>query len=153
VPRKLKAPKIHQIYTPVSLDKTIQEIERVLVNMGIPREDFRVVPDSFSGKVGLMFRHKDVHYAIISEKQTDSRGRGSLKNNARAIYHLIHARELETRKGIETVESAFGGFVDWLSTPKLPEKMAEAFEQRGYYPKLPPAKKEPQQIIFQEVES
>lgn len=147
--RKKKGPKIHQIRTPVSLDKTILDIERVLASMGIPREDFRVVPDTFSGRVGLVFKHKDVHYAIISEKQTDSKKRVSLKDNARAIYHLIHARELEMRKGIETIESAFSGFVDWLSTPKLPEKMAEAFEQRGYYPELPPPKKEAAQIMFQ----
>lgn len=147
--RKKKAPKIHQIRTPVSFDKTVHEIERALASMGIPREDMRIVTDSFTGKVGLAFRHHEVHYFIISEKQTDSRKRPSLKDNARAIYHLVHARELEMRKGIETVESAFSGFVDWLSTPKLPEKMAEAFAQRGYHPELPPPKKEQAELVFE----
>ena len=146
--RKKKHPKIHQIRTPVSFDKTVFAIERVLNNMGIPREDIRIATDSFTGRVGLAFKHNDVHYFIVSEKQTDSRNRPSLKDNARAIYHLIHARELEMRKGIETIESAFSGFVDWLSTPKLPDKMAEAFEQRGYHPELPPPKTEPQQILY-----
>lgn len=134
--------KVHQIRTRVSTDTTIKNIERVLSQLGIPKESYRLILDAYSSKAGVLIKHHDVHYSIVSEQQTDSKKKPSLQNNIRAVYHLLHSRELNIRKGVETIESAFGGYVDWLTTPKLPFHVEEAFKARGYTPELPKPKEQ-----------
>ncbi len=122
--RKKKNP-IYQVKTKVGIDRTLKDIDRVMKDLGIPKENYRTILESFDEKAGLLIRQDDVHYAIISEKQKN------LKNNIRVVYHLIHSRELNIRKGAETIESAFGGYIDWLSTPKLPANVEKALRERG----------------------
>lgn len=123
--RKEKKKKIYQINTRVGIDTTLKEIDRVMENLKILKEDYRTVLDSYDGKAGLLVKQKDVHYVIVSEEQKN------LKNNIRVVYQLIHSRELNIRKGAETIETAFGGYVDWLGTPRLPAKAEKALRQRG----------------------
>ena len=130
--------KIHQIRTPKSYDGTLGELEKYMDFLGIPIEDWTMQHDNM-GKVGLFFKHDGVHYTIMSEKQTLSKpkDRVSIKDNARAILHIMQARVLEMRKGVETIESAFGGFVNWQTTPKLPARMGRELEIRGVNTMLP----------------
>ena len=130
--------KIHQIRTPKSYDGTLQELEKYMDFLEIPREDWAMQHDNL-GQVGLFFKHDGVHYAIMSEKQTLSKPKGkiSIKDNARAILHIMQARVLEMRKGVETIESAFGGFVNWRTTPKFPARMERELEVRGVKTLIP----------------
>lgn len=130
--------KLHQIRTPKSYDGTLAELEKYMEFLEIPREAWAMQHDN-TGKVGLAFKQEGVHYLIVSEKQTLSKPKGkvSIKDNARAILHIMQARVLEMRKGVETVESAFGGFVDWRTTPKFPARMKSELEFRGMKTMLP----------------
>lgn len=120
-----KKSQVYQVKTRVAIDTTIADIDRVMKNLNISKENYRTVLDSYDGKAGLVIKQNDVHYAIVSEKQKN------LKNNIRVVYHLIHSRELNIRKGAETIETAFGGYVDWLGTPKFPIQVVEALQERG----------------------
>lgn len=130
--------KLRQIRTPKSYDGTLQELEKYMDFLGIPREDWAMRHDNL-GKVGLAFLHDGVNYLIISEKQTLSKPKGkiSIKDNARAILHIMQARVLEMRKGVETIESAFGGFINWEITRKLPARMERELKVRGANVMLP----------------
>lgn len=130
--------KIHQIRTPKSYDGTLTDLEKYMDFLEIPRGDWALNHDN-TGKVGLAFMHEGVHYLIVSEKQTLSKPKGktSIKDNARAILHIMQARVLEMRKGVETIESAFGGFINWMTTPKLPARMDQELQSRGIDMMLP----------------
>jgi len=130
--------KIHQVRTPAGFDKTVQELEKYMEFMGVKQEDWRLVPDTFTGRVVLGFVYDGVDYVIVSDKQTQPRGKPSIKDNARAVFHLVKARCLEMRKGTETIESAFGGFVNLLTTPKLPAPWVAQLKARGINIMLPP---------------
>ncbi|MBA7716742.1 hypothetical protein ES703_125818 [subsurface metagenome] len=140
--------KLLQIRSPASYDKTLQELIPYMEFLGIPRDKWRMasVSGSHEGHVGLAFKHNGVNYLITSERQTRSGGKPSVKDNARAILHIIQGRVREMRKGVETVESAFGGFVNWLNTPQLPEKMERELRQRGIELMLPAPRKNQKQL-------
>lgn len=128
--------KIHQIRTTKSYDGTIDEIEKYMDFLGIAPEHWEM-RHFREGKVALAFMNDGVHYLMTSEKQTRPKGLPSIKDNARAIFHIIKERVLEMRKGVDSVESLFGGFVNYLSTPKLPERMERELRQRGVTLMLP----------------
>jgi len=139
--------KLLQIRTPKSYDATLLELEKYMDFFGIPPAAWEMRHDN-TGKVGLAFEQEGVHYLIVSEKQTLSKPKGkiSIKDNARAILHIIQERVREMRKGAETTESAFGGFVNWLSTPKLPARMDRELQLRGINLMLPAPKSNEKQL-------
>jgi len=126
-----KQQKTYYIETPVSITQSVKDISRVMGEMGILPQDYRIRTDHHDGRAGLAFKFNGVHYVLISHKQRNA------KDNIRAIYHLIHSRVLNIRKGVESIEAAFGGFIDWLSTPKLPDHVEHALRERGIT-ELPP---------------
>jgi len=138
--------KIMRIRSNISIDVTIRELEKYMDFLGISRQNWRMRTMSHGEGVGLAFVYDGVHYLITSEKQTIYTGTPSIEKNARAILHIIQNRVNEMRKGVETVESAFGGFVNLLSTPKLPQWMDEGFQDRGISIMLPPARKNQKQL-------
>lgn len=131
--------KLLQIRSPASYDKTLQELIPYMEFLGIPRDQWRMasVSGSHEGTVGLAFEQNGVNYLITSDQQTRPGGKPSVKDNARAILHIIQARVREMRKGVETIESAFGGFINWLITPRLPESMERGLQARGIELMLP----------------
>ena len=133
--------KLHQIRTSASFDKTAEQLEKYMEFLEIPPQDWRLLPDSYTGKVMLVFHKDEVHYLITSEKQTRPKGKPSIKDNARAIFHIMQARVLEMRKGVETLESAFGGFINWLTTPKFPPRMMSELDTREVLLVLPESEK------------
>ncbi len=134
--------KLLQIRTPAPYDKTLHEIVPYMEFLGIPRDKWRMatISGSHEGQVGLMFEYEGVHYLVTSDEQTTARKKPSMKDNARAILHIIQARVREMRKGVKTIETAFGGFVNWTTTPKLPSRMDMQLQERGIDLMLPAAK-------------
>lgn len=142
--------KIHQVRTPASFDKTVSELAKYMEFLGIKREDWRLVPDTFTGRVVLGFVYDGVDYVIVSDEQTQPRGKPSIKDNARAIFHQVRARCLEMRKGTVTIETAFGGFVNWFVTRKLPAHMRAQLKERGLEFILPPPVSKPNQKLLED---
>jgi hypothetical protein len=133
-----------RIKSNISIDKTTHELKKYMDFLGIT--DWRLATMSHGEGVGLVFQMDGVHYLIKSEKQLIYKDRISLEKNARAILHIVQARVNEMRKGVETLESMFTGFVNWVTTPKLPPHIDMALQQRGIDMMLPAPKNNQQAL-------
>lgn len=134
--------KVHQIKSRVSIETTKQDIDRVMQELGIANTLYKPHIDLTLGHAALEFVIDDVHYIILSKEQMEGSGkqrRTSARNNLRAIYHLVHSRSLNIRKGVESLSRAFDGYINWDTTPKLPKHTFQGLSKRLNHPlELPP---------------
>jgi hypothetical protein len=131
----------------ITMDATIQELQKYMDFLEIPREDWRMAAlDYPDGAVGLAFQLEGVHYLISSRKQTYKKQRPSISRNARVILHIIQARVREMRKGAETRETAFDGFINWKTTQIIPRHIDEQLQTRGVSLMLPAPKNNQHQL-------